>query len=172
MRSNSPIATRSEEREHDARGSSVEKGKAKEVLVRFSEALGLDSEEGKESGAGWKEFKTGAVYGTSLVCRLLIRITLGTYTYPIAFAIPANSPPSARLDHGSVVWRLKATVHRPGTFKTKLTNAREVVVVASPSEDDTEDTESIVVERSWDDQMQYLLVVSGKCIHQSLVCRF
>jgi hypothetical protein len=37
-----------------------------------------------------------------------------------------------------------------------------VVVVATPSEDDTEDTETIVVERSWEDQMQYLLLVSGQ----------
>lgn len=39
---------------------------------------------------------------------------------------------------------------------------KEVTVVACPSEDDTEDTESIIVERQWDMQMQYLIAISGR----------
>ena len=65
-------------------------------------------------------------------------------------------------EYGSVVWRLKAVAHRPGTFKSKLSASQEVTVVASPGEDDTEDTESIIVERQWDDQMQYLISISGR----------
>ena len=84
------------------------------------------------------------------------------YTYPISFAIPANSPPTLQVDYGSVTWRLKAVVHRPGTFKTKLTAAQDITVVASPGEDDTEDSESIIVERQWDTQMQYLIAISGR----------
>lgn len=89
----------------------------------------------------------------------------GTYTFPISFAIPANMPPSLECDYGSVSWRLKAQVHRPGTFTSKLTAARDVIIVACPSEDDTEDTENIVVERFWDNQLQYLLSVSGRMFH-------
>lgn len=37
-----------------------------------------------------------------------------------------------------------------------------MTVVACPSEDDTEDTESIIVERQWDSQMQYLIAISGR----------
>ena len=37
-----------------------------------------------------------------------------------------------------------------------------MTVVACPSEDDTEDTESIIVERQWDTQMQYLIAISGR----------
>lgn len=65
-------------------------------------------------------------------------------------------------EHGTVVWRLRASVHRPGAFKSKLTITKEITVVAGPGEDDTDDTENIIVERQWDDQMQYHIVVSGR----------
>ena len=84
------------------------------------------------------------------------------YTYPISFAIPAKSPPTLSVDYGSVAWRLKAVVHRPGAFKSKLTATHDITVVATPGEDDTEESESIVVERQWDAQMQYLIVISGR----------
>ena len=34
--------------------------------------------------------------------------------------------------------------------------------MTTPGEDDTEDSESIIVERQWDTQMQYLIVISGR----------
>jgi len=64
-----------------------------------------------------------------------------------------------------VTWNLKAVVHRPGAFEPKLIATREVVVVASPSDDDTEDTESIVVERHWEQQLQYLIFISGRSFY-------
>ncbi|OCH90613.1 hypothetical protein OBBRIDRAFT_819245 [Obba rivulosa] len=114
------------------------------ALGRVGEALGLDVEESKEFGDGWKEFRKGV------------------YTYPISFSIPANSPPSMQCEYGSVIWRLKAYAHRPGTFTTKLSAMQEITVVACPSEEDTEETESIIVERQWDTQMQYLITISGR----------
>ena len=33
------------------------------------------------------------------------------------------------------------------------------------SDDDTEDTENIIVERFWDNQLQYLLSISGRMFH-------
>ncbi|KAH9834108.1 uncharacterized protein C8Q71DRAFT_161021 [Rhodofomes roseus] len=114
------------------------------TLGRVSEVLGLDGEDGKEWGDGWKEFKKG------------------TYTWPISFAIPAASPPTLHCDLGHVTWKLKAYAHRPGTFTTKMSAAQEITVVACPSEDDLEETDSIIVERQWDTQMQYLITVSGR----------
>ena len=90
---------------------------------------------------------------------------LGTYTYPISFPIPGNAPPSLECDYGRVKWRLKANVHRPGTFQTKLTANREVILISCPNEDDTEDTDSILVERHWDMQLQYLISISGRAFH-------
>lgn len=94
--------------------------------------------------------------------RPFITRATGVYTYPISFAIPVNAPPSIRVDYGSVIWKLKAVVHRPGAFTSKLTASQEITVVATPGEDDTEESESIIVERQWDIQMQYLIVISGR----------
>jgi hypothetical protein len=67
-----------------------------------------------------------------------------------------------RVDYGSISWKLRAFVHRPGTFHTKLSAERDVIIVTCPTEDDTEDSESIIVERNWDQQMQYLISISGR----------
>ncbi|KDQ50864.1 hypothetical protein JAAARDRAFT_41651 [Jaapia argillacea MUCL 33604] len=143
----------SRDRDGEGRGRSrvrsTEKGKGKEgekkersAFGRVGEVLGWE-EEGAEWGDGWKEFRKG------------------TYTYPISFTIPASSPPTLHCTYGSVIWRLKASVHRPGAFTPKLTAMREVTVVATP-EEDAEDTENIIVERQWDNQMQYFIAVSGR----------
>lgn len=87
---------------------------------------------------------------------------VGTYTWPISFAIPATSPPTLHCDFGHVSWKLKAFAHRPGTFTTKMSASQDITVVACPSEDDLEETDSIIVERQWDAQMQYLITVSGR----------
>lgn len=140
------------------RGRTLDKGKGKlpelpsheydkhrhqSTLGKVGELLGLE-EEHKEVGEGWKEFKKG------------------TYTYPISFTIPNNSPPTIECDYGSMIWRLKAEVHRPGAFTSKLTAQREVLVVAAPCEEDTEDSESIIIERQWESQLQYLIAISGR----------
>jgi hypothetical protein len=56
-------------------------------------------------------------------------------------------------------------VHRPGTFNARLATQREVIVVSSPTQEDTEDTENIIVERLWDTQMHYLISVSGRSFY-------
>lgn len=95
-------------------------------------------------GHNWKEFKKGV------------------YNYPISFSIPADLPPTIHADFGSVVYRLKAVVHRAGALTPNYVDEQEITLVASPPEDDTEDTENVIVERQWDDQMSYLIALSGK----------
>jgi hypothetical protein len=102
------------------------------------------SEEHKDTGDGWQEFKKGL------------------YTFPISFTIPSYMPPTLSCDYGSVTWRLKANVHRPGAFTPKLSASRDVLFVAAPSEDLREDAEGFAVERVWGDQMQYSISVSGR----------
>lgn len=134
------------------RGRSKEKGKRvsrdiSQALVKVSEVFGLEPEEGKEFGDGWKEFKKG------------------TYKYPISFAIPADSPPSLDCMFGSIIWTLTATVHRPGKFIPRMEIVRTINVVASPSDDATEDVESVTVNKSWADQMVYCLSIVGRAFH-------
>ncbi|KZV69990.1 hypothetical protein PENSPDRAFT_752914 [Peniophora sp. CONT] len=93
---------------------------------------------------GWTEFKKGV------------------YTFPISLAIPADAHPSLAVEYGRVSWKLKAHVHRPGALTARLSAVHDVTVVALPSEDDTEETGNILVERFWSDQLHYIFFVSGK----------
>lgn len=95
-------------------------------------------------GDGWKEFKAG------------------TYTYPISITVPATLPPSLTCEFGHVAYSLKATVHRAGALTTNLTSSTEVTLVTTPGEEDTEESESIVVERFWETQVKYHVALSGK----------
>jgi hypothetical protein len=104
-----------------------------------------DSHHGPEvTGDGWKEFKAG------------------TYVYPISIPVPGTLPPTLNCEFGSVAYNLKATVVRAGALTTNLTSSSEVILVAMPGEDDTEESESIVVERFWETQMKYHVALSGK----------
>ncbi|GAA5827214.1 hypothetical protein JCM5353_007979 [Sporobolomyces roseus] len=96
------------------------------------------------TGDGWKEFKAG------------------TYVYPISIPVPGILPPTLTCEFGSVSYTLKATVVRAGALTTNLTAHSEVMLVAMPGEDDTEESESIVVERFWETQMKYHVALSGK----------
>lgn len=107
----------------------------------------------------------GYVCRTSLCHLALIDERAGTYTFPISFAIPSHVPPSIQCNYGSVCWRLKATVHRPGALTPKLSASHEVILVASPSDDDRDDADNVTIERFWEDQIQYMLTVSGRVFH-------
>ncbi|KAK4699498.1 arrestin-related trafficking adapter 3/6, partial [Phenoliferia sp. Uapishka_3] len=93
---------------------------------------------------GWKEFRAG------------------TYTYPISIPVAASLPPSITSEFGTVSYALKATVHRAGALTPNLTGTTDVTLVSSPGQDDTEENESIVVERFWETQMKYHIALSGK----------
>lgn len=86
---------------------------------------------------------------------MLISSETGTYNYPISFAIAASSPPTIHADFGSVTYRLRATVFRAGALTPNLVEDTEVLVLASPNEDDMEESENIIVERQWEDQMRW-----------------
>ncbi|CAK9780678.1 hypothetical protein CC85DRAFT_313564 [Cutaneotrichosporon oleaginosum] len=98
----------------------------------------------EHAGHTWKEFRKGV------------------YNYPISFTIPANAPPTVHAEFGSVIYRLKATVVRVGALTPNLVEEKEVLMIAGPQEDDMEETENVIVERQWEDQMRYQIALSGK----------
>ncbi|KAG8732449.1 hypothetical protein FRC11_013569 [Ceratobasidium sp. 423] len=139
-------AERQLERERAVTGrDESQRGRPKErtALEKIGASLGLDVEPDAEAEM-WQEFKKG------------------TYNYPISFAVPANTPPTLHCDFGSISYRLKAVVHRTGTFVPKLVAHAEVTLISCPGEDDTEERENIVVERQWDEQLRYYITISGK----------
>lgn len=57
---------------------------------------------------------------------------------------------------------MTATVHRPGKFTPRMETARKINVVATPSDDATEDVESVTVNKTWEDQMVYYMSIVGR----------
>lgn len=84
------------------------------------------------------------------------------YNYPISFPIPSTTPPTIHAEFGSVVYRLKATVVRVGALTPNLVDDTEVTMIATPQEDDMEESENVIVERQWEEQMRYQIALSGK----------
>lgn len=128
--------TQAESRKRDS-----SRGRDRTVVGKLSSALGLEAD--RKDGE-WKEFKKG------------------TYNWPVSFVLPPGSPPSIRCDYGSVTYRIRAQATRAGTFTSKLVANTEVTVISCPSADDLEESESIIVEREWDNNLRYLISLSGK----------
>ncbi|ORY34869.1 or S-antigen, C-terminal domain-domain-containing protein [Naematelia encephala] len=127
----------------DDRSESRGRGRHKGMKV-LTGKLGLDHTDAEEDVHNWKEFRKG------------------TYNYPISFPIPVDAPPSIHAEFGSVTYRLKATVIRVGALTPNLVEEVEVMMIASPQEDDLEESENVIVERQWEEQMRYQIALSGK----------
>lgn len=86
----------------------------------------------------------------------------GTYTWPILIPVSSQLPPSIFCTWGQTQYRLKAKVRRPGALTANLTAETEVQLVNTPGDDDTEESESIVVDRMWDTQLHYNIAILQK----------
>ncbi|GJJ08610.1 hypothetical protein Clacol_002829 [Clathrus columnatus] len=64
--------------------------------------------------------------------------------------------------YGAVSYTLRGVVHRPGALTPKLTGSRNVTIVVSPAEDDTELTHSIAIERQWESQLRYIISLGSR----------
>lgn len=122
--------------------------------------LGLDHHDSEEEDVhNWREFKRGEYERAS---GDLWADREGVYNYPISFPIPADTPPTIHAEFGSVSYRLKATVVRVGALTPNLVDEIEVTMIATPQEDDMEESENVIVERQWEEQMRYQIALSGK----------
>lgn len=141
----SPPGTASPDKGEGSRGRSTDR-KRRSRMMRIGVALGLGDEKDGE-GDGWHTFRSG------------------TYNYPVSFQLPPTLPPSVRCDFGTVHYRLRATVHRPGPFSPRITTTIPVEVICMPV-DEVDDGDPIVVERQWDfqddPQLRYLLSIGGR----------
>lgn len=53
-----------------------------------------------------------------------------------------------------MIYRLKASVVRVGALTPNMIEETEVIMIATPQEDDLEESENVIVERQWEDQMR------------------
>lgn len=86
----------------------------------------------------------------------------GIYEYGFELPIDNTSPETTNLQFASVKWQLEALVERAGTFRPDLQGFKEIPVIRSPSEDSLELVEPISISRTWEDQLHYEIVISGK----------
>ncbi|WWD20206.1 hypothetical protein CI109_104682 [Kwoniella shandongensis] len=133
-------------RERDGQERSRSRARGRHMGMKIlTDKLGLGEHEDQgEDVHNWKEFRKG------------------TYNYPISFPIPVNAPPTIHAEFGSVVYRLKASVVRVGALTPNLTEDMEITMIATPQEDDMEETENVIVERQWEEQMRYQITLGGK----------
>ncbi|RPA78735.1 hypothetical protein BJ508DRAFT_328913 [Ascobolus immersus RN42] len=86
----------------------------------------------------------------------------GEYIYNFELPLESCLPETINVDLGSVKYELEGTIERAGTFRAKLTGKKEVTLIRCPAEGSLECSEPIAINRNWDDQLQYDIVISGK----------
>ncbi|KAL2752996.1 hypothetical protein ACRALDRAFT_1078018 [Sodiomyces alcalophilus JCM 7366] len=86
----------------------------------------------------------------------------GTYEYAFELPIDHHQVETTKLPFGSVKWELHATVERAGAFKPNLHGHKEVSMIRVPDQLSLETSEPISINRRWEDQLHYDIVISGK----------
>lgn len=86
----------------------------------------------------------------------------GEYTYNFELPLESCLPETMEVELGSVKYELEATLERAGAFRPKLVGKKEVILIRCPSEGSLEGTEPIAISRTWEDQLHYDIVISGK----------
>jgi hypothetical protein len=86
----------------------------------------------------------------------------GVYEYSFEIALAHSSPETIELPFGSVKWTLDVLVERAGTFKSNLHGSKEIQVIRAPDQNSLEQVEPIAINRQWEDQLHYDIVISGK----------
>ncbi|KAI5812124.1 hypothetical protein BZA77DRAFT_150493 [Pyronema omphalodes] len=88
----------------------------------------------------------------------------GDYIYSFELPIDSNKPETINTEYGTVRYHLEGCIERVNSFgiKSSLYGKREVQVVRVPSDTNMEQSEPIAITRSWDDQLHYDIVISGK----------
>ena len=88
--------------------------------------------------------------------------TPGDYIYNFELPLDSRLPETIDVELGSVRYELEALIERAGAFRANLLGAKEVTLIRAPSEGSLEQVEPIAISRSWEDQLHYDIVISGK----------
>ena len=86
----------------------------------------------------------------------------GDYLYNFELPLDSCLPETLSVSLGSVAYELNACLQRPGAFRPRLRARRDVVLVRLPAELNLQQTEPITVSKTWEDQLHYEIVISGK----------
>ncbi|OAT13816.1 arrestin domain-containing protein [Blastomyces gilchristii SLH14081] len=86
----------------------------------------------------------------------------GEYWYNFELPISSQYSESINSIAGWVKYTLEATIERSGAFRPNLLGHREVPFIRTPPEGSLEHVEPIAISRTWEDQLHYDIIISGK----------
>lgn len=86
----------------------------------------------------------------------------GEYVYVFELPVDSRFPETVRSEMATIKYELEAMVERSGAFRPNLLGTREVRFVRTPSDGSLEHVEPIAITRTWDDQLHYEVIISGK----------
>ncbi|OJD12111.1 hypothetical protein ACJ73_09408, partial [Blastomyces percursus] len=86
----------------------------------------------------------------------------GEYWYNFELPISSRYSESINSTAGWVKYTLEATIERSGAFRPNLLGHREVPFIRTPAEGSLEHVEPIAISRTWEDQLHYDIIISGK----------
>lgn len=93
----------------------------------------------------------------------------GDYIYSFEQLFASTLPESINLTFGSTRYFMEASLERSGAFKTNLHARRTINIVRTPGAESSEENEPIVIDRCWEDQLHYEIVISSK---QVILCSY
>ena len=88
----------------------------------------------------------------------------GDYIYSFELPIQSSLPESVSVTFGSIQYNLEAHLERSGAFKTSLFAKRPLSIVRAPFENSSEENEPIIIDRDWENRLQYDIVIYSKQI--------
>lgn len=86
----------------------------------------------------------------------------GDYIYNFELPIDSKLPETIRLESSSVKYQLDLNIERSGAFRPNLVGTKELLLIRTPCEGSLEQVEPIAISRTWDDQLHYDIIISGK----------
>ncbi|TID13151.1 hypothetical protein CANINC_005007 [Pichia inconspicua] len=86
----------------------------------------------------------------------------GDYIYSFELPIQSSLPETVNVTFGTISYSLEAHVERSGTFKSNLTARRPLTIIRAPSENSSEENEPIIIDRDWENRLQYDIIIHSK----------
>ncbi|KAF2736554.1 hypothetical protein EJ04DRAFT_521953 [Polyplosphaeria fusca] len=127
------------------------------LSTREAKRLSLQVNQSRSFGKG-----DSSTSGPSVAQKGYRTFNPGEYTYNFELPLDSHLPETIDVDLGSVKYELEATIERAGAFRANLVGAKEVTLIRAPAEGSLEQVEPIAISRSWEDQLHYDIVISGK----------
>ncbi|KAK2739825.1 hypothetical protein FQN55_009146 [Onygenales sp. PD_40] len=86
----------------------------------------------------------------------------GEYLYNFELPIDSRFPETIKSDQGWVKYTLEGRIERAGAFRPNLFGCSEIPFIRAPHEGSLAHVEPIAISRTWENQLRYDVIISGK----------